>query len=59
MLANLLSGYTPVEAFERTNAAVDSVMQETFNRGAYELQLIASQERFNAPEIIVKAEKVA
>lgn len=59
MLANLMAGYVPVEAFERTNAAVDSVMQETFNRGAYELQIIASQEQFNAPDIIVKAEKVA
>lgn len=59
MLANLIAGYVPVEAFERTNAAVDSVMQETFNRGAYELQIIASQEQFNAPDIIVKAEKVA
>ncbi|GLR74752.1 pyridoxal kinase PdxY [Aliivibrio sifiae] len=59
MLANLLAGYAPIEAFERTNAAVDSVMQETFNRGAYELQLIASQEQFNAPDITVKATKVA
>lgn len=59
MLANLLSGYQPVEAFERTNAAVDSVMQETFNRGAYELQLIASQEHFQMPEVSVKAERVA
>lgn len=59
MLANLMAGYAPIEAFERTNAAVDSVMKETFNRGAYELQLIASQEHFNAPEITVKAEKIA
>ncbi|MGF1906564.1 pyridoxal kinase PdxY [Aliivibrio salmonicida] len=59
MLANLMAGYAPIEAFERTNAAVDSVMKETFNRGAYELQLIASQEQFNAPNITVKATKVA
>ena len=59
MLANLMAGYAPIEAFERTNAAVDSVMKETFKQGAYELQLIASQEYFNVPEITVKAEKVA
>ena len=59
MLANLMAGYMPIEAFERTNAAVDSVMQETFKQGAYELQLIASQEQFNAPEITVKSTKVA
>ena len=59
MLANLMAGYSPIDAFERTNAAVDSVMQETFNCGAYELQLIASQECFNTPDIIEKAEKVA
>jgi pyridoxine kinase len=59
MLANLMAGYAPIEAFERTNAAVDSVMKETFNRGAYELQLIASQEQFNAPNITVKSTKVA
>lgn len=59
MLANLMAGYSPIDALERTNATVDSVMQETFNSGAYELQLIASQEHFNTPEITVKAEKVA
>ncbi len=59
MLANLMADYSPIEAFERTNAAVDSVMQETFNRGSYELQLIASQECFNTPKINVKATKVA
>ncbi|MDD9196113.1 pyridoxal kinase PdxY [Aliivibrio sp. S3MY1] len=59
MLANLMAGYSPIDALERTNAAVDSVMKETFNRGAYELQLIASQEHFNTPEITEKAEKVA
>lgn len=38
MLANLLAGFTPVAAFERTNASVDAVLAQTWLAGAYELQ---------------------
>lgn len=50
MLANLQAGYDAVSAFERTNAAVDTVLLRTWQADAYELQLIAAQEAFAAPD---------
>ncbi len=55
ILANLMAGYKPVDAFERTNASVDAVLKETVARGAYELQLIAAQVSFADPMIVDKA----
>lgn len=51
MLANLLAGFTPVAAFERTNASVDMVLAQTRLAGAYELQLVAAQQALVEPEI--------
>lgn len=51
MLANLLAGFTPVAAFERTNASVDMVLARTWLAGAYELQLVAAQQALVEPEI--------
>ncbi|WP_323943922.1 pyridoxal kinase PdxY [Aeromonas hydrophila] len=51
MLANLLAGFTPVAAFERTNASVDAVLAQTWLAGAYELQLVAAQQAMVEPEI--------
>ena len=51
MLANLLAGFTPVAAFERTNASVDMVLAQTWLAGAYELQLVAAQQAMVEPEI--------
>ncbi|MFQ2383255.1 pyridoxal kinase PdxY [Aeromonas dhakensis] len=59
MLANLQAGYDAVSAFERTNAAVDTVLLHTWQADAYELQLIAAQEAFAAPEIRARAERQA
>ncbi|MFA7824523.1 pyridoxal kinase PdxY [Aeromonas dhakensis] len=59
MLANLQAGYDAVSAFERTNAAVDAVLLHTWQADAYELQLIAAQEAFAAPEIRARAERLA
>ncbi|QNF18542.1 pyridoxal kinase PdxY [Aeromonas jandaei] len=58
MLANLLTGHDAVSAFERTNAAVDAVLQETWRQEAYELQLIAAQDAFALPEVEVRAVKL-
>ncbi|WP_261922756.1 pyridoxal kinase PdxY [Shewanella sp. NFH-SH190041] len=58
MLANLLAGFTAVEAFERTNAAVDAVLAETFKQQAYELQLIRAQESIASPVIYEHAKQV-
>ncbi|MGL5326576.1 MAG: pyridoxal kinase, partial [Aeromonas sp.] len=58
MLANLLAGHDAVSAFERTNAAVDAVLQETWRQQAYELQLIAAQDAFALPEVQVRAIKL-
>lgn len=55
MLANLMSGYSPLAAFERTNAAVDAILKTTFEAGAYELQLVASQEAIANPSVIYPA----
>jgi len=51
MLANLLAGFTPVAAFERTNASVDAVLAQTWLAGAYELLLVAAQQAMVEPEI--------
>lgn len=51
MLANLQAGYEAVSAFERTNAAVDAVLRQTWEVDAYELQLIAAQGAFVDPVI--------
>ncbi len=59
MLANLQAGYDAVSAFERTNAAVDTVLLHTWQADAYELQLIAAQEAFAAPLIKARAERLA
>lgn len=58
MLANLMAGFGAIEAFERMNAAVDSVLKETFNANAYELQLIKAQENIASPVIYERAEKI-
>ncbi|MGL5502845.1 MAG: pyridoxal kinase, partial [Aeromonas veronii] len=58
MLANLLAGHDAVSAFERTNASVDAVLQETWRQQAYELQLIAAQDAFALPEVAVRAVKL-
>ncbi|GIU19184.1 pyridoxal kinase PdxY [Shewanella sp. MBTL60-007] len=58
MLANLQAGFSPVEAFERTNASVDAVLLETFNQGAYELQLIGAQDAIASPTIKAHAKRV-
>ncbi|NQZ94380.1 MAG: pyridoxal kinase PdxY [Moritella sp.] len=55
MLANLLAGHSPVDAFELTNAAVDGVLQATFKQGSYELQLVAAQDSFACPKVNVNA----
>jgi len=59
MLANLQTGYDAVTAFERTNAAVDTVMLHTWQAEAYELQLISAQDAFAEPVIKVRAERLA
>ncbi|MDF5703207.1 pyridoxal kinase PdxY [Aeromonas hydrophila subsp. hydrophila] len=59
MLANLQAGYDAVSAFERTNAAVDTVLLHTWQADAYELQLIAAQEAFASPMIKARAERLA
>ncbi|HEA3090057.1 TPA: pyridoxal kinase PdxY [Aeromonas salmonicida] len=51
MLANLLAGFTPVAAFERTNASVDAVVAQTWLAGAYELQLVAAQQAMVLPQV--------
>lgn len=51
MLANLLAGFMPVAAFERTNASVDAVVAQTWLAGAYELQLVAAQQAMVLPQV--------
>ena len=51
MLANLLAGFTPVAAFERTNASVDAVVAQTWLAEAYELQLVAAQQAMVLPQV--------
>lgn len=55
MLANLLAGYSPVAAFERTNASVDAVLAQTWLAGAYELQLVAAQHEMAQPQVTIRA----
>ncbi len=50
MLASLLRGLSPREAFEFTTAAVYEVMLETKRAGTYEMQLVAAQDRMAKPE---------
>lgn len=59
MLANLQAGFDAVAAFERTNAAVDEVLRQTWQADAYELQLIAAQAAFAEPQIAHRAERLA
>ncbi|WP_421272123.1 pyridoxal kinase PdxY [Aeromonas taiwanensis] len=59
MLANLQAGHEAVSAFERTNAAVDAVLRQTWEADAYELQLIAAQGAFADPVIAHRAERLA
>ncbi|MBP6791329.1 MULTISPECIES: pyridoxal kinase PdxY [Aeromonas] len=59
MLANLQAGFDAVAAFERTNAAVDEVLRQTWQADAYELQLIAAQADFAEPRIAHRAERLA
>lgn len=58
MLANLLAGFTPVAAFERTNASVDAVMAQTWLAGAYELQLVAAQQAMVLPQVREQATRL-
>ncbi|MGY4108728.1 pyridoxal kinase PdxY [Aeromonas encheleia] len=55
MLANLLAGQDPVQAFERTNASVDAVMAHTWLAGAYELQLVTAQQAMAEPGVHARA----
>ncbi len=58
MLANLLAGFTPVAAFERTNASVDAVVAQTWLAGAYELQLVAAQQAMVLPQVREQATRL-
>ncbi|MDM5136107.1 pyridoxal kinase PdxY [Aeromonas salmonicida] len=58
MLANLLAGFTPVAAFERTNASVDAVVAQTWLAGAYELQLVAAQQAMVLPQVREQATRI-
>ena len=58
MLANLLAGFTPVAAFERTNASVDAVLAQTWLAGAYELQLVAAQQAMAEPGVRTRATRL-
>ncbi|WP_426009588.1 pyridoxal kinase PdxY [Aeromonas salmonicida] len=58
MLANLLAGFTPVAAFERTNASVDAVVAQTWIAGAYELQLVAAQQAMVLPQVREQATRL-
>ncbi|MEZ6960725.1 MULTISPECIES: pyridoxal kinase PdxY [unclassified Aeromonas] len=59
MLANLLAGYEPVVAFERTNASVDAVLAQTWLVNAYELQLVAVQHEMAQPHVRIRATRLA
>ncbi|WP_421238799.1 pyridoxal kinase PdxY [Aeromonas enteropelogenes] len=59
MLANLLAGYEPVVAFERTNASVDAVLAQTWLVNAYELQLVAAQHEMAQPRVRIRATRLA
>ncbi len=50
LLASLLKGMPPREALEFTAAAVYEVMLETKKAGAYEMRLVAAQDRIAKPE---------
>ncbi|MFM1641421.1 pyridoxal kinase PdxY [Aeromonas salmonicida] len=58
MLANLLTGFTPVAALERTNASVDAVVAQTWFAGAYELQLVAAQQAMVLPQVREQATRL-
>ncbi|MUG29826.1 pyridoxal kinase PdxY [Aeromonas salmonicida] len=58
MLANLLAGFTPVAALERTNASVDAVVAQTWLAGAYELQLVAAQQAMVLPQVREQATRL-
>ncbi|MGV2704274.1 UNVERIFIED_CONTAM: pyridoxal kinase PdxY [Aeromonas salmonicida] len=58
MLANLLRGFTPVAALERTNASVDAVVAQTWLAGAYELQLVAAQQAMVLPQVREQATRL-
>ncbi|MFB0721469.1 pyridoxal kinase PdxY [Aeromonas salmonicida] len=58
MLASLLAGFTPVAAFERTNASVDAVVAQTWLAGAYELQLVAAQQAMVLPQVREQATRL-
>lgn len=58
MLANLLAGFTPVAALERTNASVDAVVAQTWLAGAYELQLVAAQQAMVLPQVREQATRI-
>ena len=59
MLANLMAGFSAIDAFERMNAAVDAVLKATYDAKAYELQLIAAQDNIASPVIYEYAKKIA
>ncbi|UBH27202.1 pyridoxal kinase PdxY [Aeromonas enteropelogenes] len=59
ILANLLVGYEPVVAFERTNASVDAVLAQTWLVNAYELQLVAAQHEMAQPHVRIRATRLA
>ena len=55
LLASLLKGMTNKAALEFTAAAVYEVMLETKKADAYELQLVAAQDRIARPEHVFEA----
>ncbi len=59
LLASLLKGMTNRAALEFTAAAVYEVMLETKRADAYELQLVAAQDRIAAPEHAFEAKSLA
>ncbi|MGL5288307.1 MAG: PfkB family carbohydrate kinase, partial [Aeromonas sp.] len=58
MLANLLAGFDPVRAFERTNASVNAVLAQTWITGHDELQLVAAQHDLAQPQVSIRANRV-
>lgn len=55
LLGALLNGFTDCEALERTANSVDSVMQATWQRESYELQIIPARQQIMQPELRYRA----
>jgi len=57
-LTQILKGASVQAALEHTTAAVYEVMVETYNANAYELQLVAAQDRIVSPRQLFTATKL-